>query len=167
MDPDNSSASQYPGKSCPGQTNELYSFILWHFGGLEKALETMETMGWVRFLQVVFFNHFKVIGSRERIPQNWMGSYWAWGNCDSFSGGLEDLGEELGWRVVAGAMTKAGSGWPLTWMASFPSSFWVRNHWSMGIFCGDIPLHGPFYIYGRYLQSIGSWVMAIDILTIY
>ena len=142
MDPDNSSASQYPGKSCPGQTNELYSFILWHFGGLEKALETMETMGWVRFLQVVFFPFFFdwLKRNSERIPQNWMVSYWAWGNCDSFSGGMENLGEELGWRVVAGAMKKAGSGWPLTWMASFPASFLVRNHWSMGLFCGDIPL---------------------------
>ena len=34
------------------------------------------------------------------------------------------------------------------------------------IFCWDIPLHKPYIslIYGRYLQSIGSWVMAIDIL---
>ena len=32
------------------------------------------------------------------------------------------------------------------------------------IFCGDIPLHKPYIglIYGRYLQSIGSWVTAIE-----
>ena len=60
------------GKSCPGQTNELYSFILWHFGSLEKALGIGDH-GECK-MQVVW-NQFKVIGSRKRIPQNWMVSY--------------------------------------------------------------------------------------------
>ena len=46
-----------------------------------------------------------------------------------------------------------------------PGSNWWRyvSTICLTIFCGDIPLHRPYIdlIYGRYLQSIGTWVMAI------